>query len=557
MTKAVKKPVQVSRRTALLGVGSALTWIACGSESASSGAAHGAGGSGGGLAGAGGGLAGAGGGLSGSGGGGVGGDAGVGGGPAGGGGVGGAGGSGGGPATTATIDQVVSDASSLRQVLLSWAADWDNTVPIGKTAADERVLGFDKPITGPVDLSSISLPKRVCVRAVGVFSSDYSCSTYVQGLIDVSKSSNLWLCLMDIRAPNNGLLATGIVNFSNTKSCGLFRCSVSGWPFTVAPGTTGTTAYALAPKDSTNLVVKHNVYRFFQDGFAKWIGQTTSLHLEGNMGLYCGGDDYTVAAGAVLDDPVIIANYFDRHHAKAAGVHNDGWQNNGNAGGSKINRYTLRYNVGYRGTWTGTGETTSNGWQLWYMAGAGTPSTGPWLAEHCLFINGQKRGIDRVPGAGTLTVRYSAAIDSDLPATQLANARFPSIIGADVVERNFVTAPNANYTNAEGQNGVKVLLGTVPNHTPLLAYMESVPTDTTDLWDIRPKVGSRCHPAYTPASDRVGAFELWEKLFAGDPQVVLSKVGWPVAPLFVADFDHGKNFWGGYSGKFDENGDNA
>ncbi|HMR76437.1 MAG TPA: hypothetical protein PKD61_15050, partial [Polyangiaceae bacterium] len=137
--------------------------------------------------------------------------------------------------------------------------------------------------------------------------------------------------------------------------------------------------------------------------------------------------------------------------------------------------------------------------------------------------------------------------------------RFPSIaIGVSgFAEPTSVTAPNAGSATAEGQNGVRVVLGNVPNHAPLLAYMESVPTDMTDLWDIRPKAGSRCHPAYTPASDRVGAFELWEKLFAGDPQVVLSKVGWPVAPLFVADFDRGKNFWSGYSGKFDANGDNV
>ena len=90
-----------------------------------------------------------------------------------------------------------------------------------------------------------------------------------------------------------------------------------------------------------------------------------------------------------------------------------------------------------------------------------------------------------------------------------------------------------------------------------MAYREGIPTDQTDLWDIRPKPGTRCHPDYAPASDRVGPFELWEKLFAGNPQVVLSKVGWPVAPLFVADFDRGLSFWAGYSGSFDENGNNV
>lgn len=459
------------------------------------------------------------------------------------------------PPGTTVVDVVVSSASALRNTLLGWQADWNGTVPPGKTPSDERVVGLDTTVVGPIDLSGIQLPQRVCVRAVGTFLADYSCSTYVQGTISLAGSRNLWLCLMDVRAPNSSGFATGLVNLDGTTGCGLLRCSVSGWPFVVAPGATGTTSYAISPNGATDLTMMHNVYRYMKDGFAKWRGTIDNLRLEGNMGLYCGGDDHTVASGAALNDPLIIANYFDRHHAKAVGVHNDGWQQN--SGGSQLNRYVLRYNVGYRGTWTGTGETTENGWQLWYLSGAGGPSTGPWLAEHCLFLNGQQRAIDRIPGAGTSTVRYCAAIDSAVDASQVANARFPRIIGADLRERNFVTAPHAAYTNGEGTNGIKVILGSTPDHAPLLAYMETIPTDATDLWDIRPKAGTRYHPAYAPAADRVGPFELWEKLLAGDPQVVLSKVGWPVAPLFIADFDRGDHFWGGYSGTFDANGDNT
>ncbi len=453
-----------------------------------------------------------------------------------------------------TLDAIVSSASALTTTLRAWAADWAGTVPAGKSATDERTIGLDTAVVGNVDLSRLSFPARVCVRAVGTFHDDYTCSTYVQGTINMASSTNLWLCLMEVRAPDNGLFAAGLVNLDATTDCGVDRCSFSGWPFALTPGATGTTAYAISPNGPTNLTVRHNVYRYFGDGFAKWRGTTNNLRLEGNMGLYSGGDDYTVASGCVLNDALVLANYFDRHHAKAAGVHNDGWQQNG---GSVNNRYTLRYNVGYRGTWTGTGETTSNGWQLIFTSGAATTSTGPWLAEHCIFMNGQQRAIDRIPGTGTLTVRYCAAVDSDVDATQIANARFPRILGADAVERNFVTSPNAGYTNGAGNGGLDIHLGGTPDHSLLLPYMTSVPTDTTDLWDIRPVAGSAYHPDYTPAASRVGPFDLWAKLLAGDPEVVLSRIGWPVAPLFIADFDHGDHFWGGYTGRFDANGNNA
>ncbi|MGE0786948.1 MAG: hypothetical protein AB7S26_14845 [Sandaracinaceae bacterium] len=78
-----------------------------------------------------------------------------------------------------------------------------------------------------------------------------------------------------------------------------------------------------------------------------------------------------------------------------------------------------------------------------------------------------------------------------------------------------------------------------------------------EIADIRPRAGRRYHPESTLASDRVGLFDLWQKLLSGDSTGVLSRVGWPVAPLFIADFDRADHFWGGDTGAFDANGDNV
>lgn len=470
-------------------------------------------------------------------------------------------GGGGGSPSNPTVDTVVNTAAALRTLLLSWQSNWAGTVPSGKTANDDRVIGLNANTTGTLDASGLTFPQKVYIRHVGTFSNDYTCSVYHQGQVTMDGSTNVIFYLMDIRSHSTGFGSSGLHNINNTVGCGFVRCVISGWPIPIQPNSIGYNAYAYTPTNTSDALFLHVVYRYFRDGHMKPFGTNHRMRIEGCMGLYSGGDDYTMASNAVMNDCVVESVFLDRHHQKVSGYHNDGWQLNGNTStgpGAQHNRHIHRYTVAYRGYWqtSATGPLSENGWQAWYMSGASASSVGPFLQEHCLVINGQKRGIDRIPGTGIRTARYCAAIDGDYAPNQTANARFPAIIGQDVAERNFVTATNASYNTQEGTGGIRVNVSAT-DHSGLLAYMEAVPTEYTDLWDIRPKAGTKYHPAYTPASDRVGPFELWEKLLAADPKVCLSQVGWPVATLFIADFDYNNNFGSTFTGNFDADGNNV
>lgn len=63
-----------------------------------------------------------------------------------------------------------------------------------------------------------------------------------------------------------------------------------------------------------------------------------------------------------------------------------------------------------------------------------------------------------------------------------------------------------------------------------------------------------------PNGTACGPYDLWAKLYSGDPIVCKSVVGWPVAEMFIKWFDPGDNFAGGasgYTGAYDSDGNNA
>ena len=85
--------------------------------------------------------------------------------------------------------------------------------------------------------------------------------------------------------------------------------------------------------------------------------------------------------------------------------------------------------------------------------------------------------------------------------------------------------------------------------------METLPDEFTSLWQVRPKVGG----ALDPTGQACGCYDLWSKLYAGDPIVCKSVVGWPVAEMFIKYFDYNNNFAGGasgYTGSYDGDGNN-
>lgn len=477
-------------------------------------------------------------------------------------------GGGGGPVTA---DVTVSSLAALTAQLDDWEANWNSTTPSGKTNSDERVVALDANTTGHMNLSGYTFPQRVYVRHAGTWTADangmVTCSVAHTGTGTMDDSTNLFMYLLEIRAPNNTNFSNGLFSMDRTTDCGIERCTWKGWPFTIDTTENGDTEYAWVGTGSTNLTVAHNAYFYFKDGFAKLFGTHTNMRSDGNMGNYVGGDDYTFGNGVQMVDFFSYANYFPRRRMMSGSAakpnHNDGHQFNKHTSGTATpaTRYRSQYDVFLRGLWGGAALVAigESGWGAYWTRDSQRTCVGPHSHDNCLLLNGHHRAITGFPG-GNLTVSYCTAVQHD--NDQPPNSAFPAIRNAGTAIANFSTGNNSSYNTIVGTGGLFLNIGgnatgVGANYSLLSPYFTTIPTNYTDLWDIRPPSGARTHPNHATPGDRVGCWGLWEKLFNGDADVVLSKVGVPVAPLFIADFDRSDNFWGGYTGTFDGDGNNA
>lgn len=463
------------------------------------------------------------------------------------------------------VDVTVSSLSALTAQLQDWETNWNTTTPAGKTNSDPRVVGINANTTGVMNLSGYVFPHRVYVRHVGSFTATAagvtSCSVFHSGTGTMNNSTNLWMYLLDLRAPDNAAYNNGLWQISGTNNCGVVRCTIKGWPFTIDTTASGATALGLSTSGTnTNFTFKHNTGYYFGDGILRYGGTLTNLVNEGNMGNYYGGDDYTMMNGVVIVDPIWRCNFYARRRMVTPGLHNDGIQfNKNNGSNTPATRWFSEYDVFLRGKWGGGALSgpSESGWGAYFTSDSKNTSVGPHLHQHCLFINGHVRSVTGFPGGG-LTANYCTAVqhNNDQPPT----AGWPAIRGVASATGNFCTGQTNSFNTVIGTNGKLLAMGGASNGTGanfnlLLPYFTTIPTNYTDLWAIRPPVGAETHPNYS--GNKIGCWRLWEKLFNGDSDIVLSKVGWPVAPLFIADFDTGDNFWGSYTGTFDANGDNA
>lgn len=473
------------------------------------------------------------------------------------------------PATTFTPDVVVSSVASLISTLTSWQNNPNGTVPAGKAALDDRVLGYDTSL-GSMTLSNLNLPMKVYIRPVGTYGTtsisgfnEPSCSVFISGIVTVTNCSNIIFWRNDIRAASSAAIF-GVMVWNNCSNSGVIKSVIRGWPHQLVQGTYGTTARGMRINSGNNLIFQENVSLFIYDTHHYFDGTINGLTYHGNMGRHSGGNCWTFDGSSfTVNDPDFRYNYMDRIYHPYKSLHGD-WGQYNNAGAS--NRATFAYNVGYHGHWTGeynpdtqTGLLT-NAPQFLFCSQGSSTSTGPNLFEHNLIANPQQRGVDRIPGSAILTTQFNTMLDPVMPTSpisQTSPAPWPRIVSTDVSQRNYITAPasNPSYNVNQGTNGIRKAV-TAP-HTEILDEHMSIPTDLTDLYDIRPRVGTRTHPDYTPASDRVGCFDLWAKLYAKDPKVLLSMAGWPCATIFIEDFDPLNRFGSNYTGNYDANGDNV
>lgn len=490
------------------------------------------------------------------------------------------GGSGGGTLPPAiTPDATVSSIAALESLMASWAgtANWNATAAgLGLTAADPRTIGYDTALTGSIDLSNMVFPQLVTIRAVGTFGSNFSTSVPVTGAISMAGSSNIRWYLSELRAPA-GTNPTGWVNINNASYIYFDRVVARGTPYTYSAGNRPTTyCFIYATASTDHIYFKDFVHRYLDASTINWHnGVHTNWNIDGWMGEYHGGDDigdisFYGGAVATLDGLTARGVFGDRTRSKLYGKHTDGWQSF--QAPAKITNFDASYCVFLHGEFLPTGEIAGTGWQTIFIS-SGASDPGSSSVDQMFFCGGHARGTDK-PNGNTMVVSNATFLFG--PYTQAwsyGNAPFPSPYGSRGAgaPANYNTGwsisncyqvvnglGKANVIKAGNGNVIRVVPGTgisTWNFSAVSPDVENLPTEFKSLWEVRPKAGG----ALDPGGQACGCYDLWNKLYAGDPIVCKSVVGWPVAEMFINRFDPGNNFAGGnsgYTGNYDGDGNN-
>lgn len=490
------------------------------------------------------------------------------------------GGSGGGTLPPAiTPDATVSSIAELESLMASWAgtANWNATAAgLGLTAADPRTIGYDAALTGSINLQGMVFPQLVTIRPLGTFGSNCSSSVPVTGAINMAQSSNIRWYLSELRAPA-GTNATGWVNINNSSYIYFDRVVARGTPYTYSAGNRPTTyCFIYATADTDHIYFKDFVHRYIDASTLNWHNGThTNWNIDGWMGEYHGGDDvgdistYGSAVG-VLDGITVRGLFGDRTRSKVYKKHADGFQ--AFQAPAKITNFHISLSVFKHGVWLDTNEIAGNGWQTIFIS-SGASDAGASTVDQVLFCGGHARGTDK-PNGNTMNLTNATFLFGpyQLPYTY-GNAPFPSPFGSRGAGQpanynngwsiaNCYQVVNglgkANVIKAELGNVIRVVPGSgisTWNFSAVSPDVETLPDEYTSLWQIRPKVGG----ALDPTGQACGCYDLWNKLYAGDPIVCKSVVGWPVAEMFIKHFDYNDNFAGGasgYTGSYDGDGNN-
>lgn len=473
------------------------------------------------------------------------------------------------PISNMDPDIVLTSVAQINATLTSWAADPAGTAPAGKGALQDRVIGISTILNG-MAISSKNMPMKVFIRPVGSYSEAVingykipACSVYVNGGVALTGCTNIHLWRMDVRAANGTTgYGTGLVHLSGCTRCGFIRSVARGWPHALVQGTYGTTAAGVRVTGGSDNLVEYPAVFFAYDTDYSLFGTSQRFTWRGCTARHSGGNQFKLATGSIANDMVHEYCLQDRAYHPYKGLHGDYMQWNN---GAIANRYNIRKSIMYHGHWTGeynpnsNGTGVSNATQTIFSSPGGTTTAGDQnMFEDCLVVSSQSRGLDRMPGPAILTAQNNSFLDSLMPLTpikQTGSSPWPRIIAVDVSIANYVTLQfgNSGMVGNEGTGGIALRVS--PDHHEILDDHVSIPTDLTDLYDIRPVSGRRTDPLYSTPSQRVGAFKLWSDLYLGDNRIVLSKQGWPVATVFKEDFDPLNRFGGTHSGNYDSNGD--
>lgn len=454
-----------------------------------------------------------------------------------------------------TPDVVVSSAAAVRSQIQSWIANWAGTVPSGKTATSQRVVGFNASI-GSLDLSNLVAPYQVWVRPVGAYTPN-DCSVKISGDVDMGFSTRIGLMLA--HKVGGKTVADG------STDCGYYRCFFQ--VIDVANPITGVSgfsngAYSMDPTDdryrnwtTTRFFVRDCRMGWCETGSYIQAAKTTEGWIQYYDDLLMDGNVYEWVAHDAHKTDALIRGYtysrnWDarmRYGSPGESHHEDFHQTQG----GKITNGLLYGNVSHpdKTLWIGTAGPTNTHQSLF------TSNGGQWdgmLIEHNLVCSNSGAVKEGDPGQFLdVTPRYNTFLH-----TGAATGGFAVNIIGPVNGASHNAIQSAGGT--QGGDGTTLILPV--DATQVTDWTQCDPyfklgrcprgNDTFKYWE--PMPGTPLHWDY-PGQKKGGYLRLKEIFVEGKHP---GNVGWPVAPAWTEQFNSDGGVPSTYNGSFDADGNN-
>ena len=454
-----------------------------------------------------------------------------------------------------TPDVIVSSAVSLRALLDSWQNNWSGTVPLGRTAVEERVVGVDFSSSTDIDLSNYDFSetsghKRVTVRMVGEFSTSGSGNSTIvsaphvfSGTLDLRRSRNMRLTLMQFDGAER-------IKVGGSEDITIERVYLKGYygDWTRADGApTGNFGFLIEKDQSLNtkrLIFRYNLVQGFKQAAIGLWGNLEDSVIEGNVLDIMSHDDFKLNVGP-KKNIAHLRNWGSRTRSAAEGTkfHEDFIQ--WGKGGTSVEHWLSDGNVFFRGPWYGASTGVYQGF-----------FSGDLEVRGAMFRNNigvtNTYCIDLLSSSATDV----AAFDNSFLAVSGARGNLNATINRAVTAygKNLTTGPGPG-NGKEGSGGVHITIGRDgAQFDAMLAYVSQVPTPDSMIEVLYPPPNSPHNWAYS--GQRVGAWRRLKEIFVDG--VHPENAGWPVAPIWHARWN--ANFTPllptMYTGRFDADGNN-
>lgn len=435
-------------------------------------------------------------------------------------------------------DNTYSSWAAVKAQLAAWQANWNGTVPAGKTSSQDRVIALTGEYTEDVALNYQFLTagrRRVTVRGAGTFSTtDSTCKT--NGQINLEGSSGLTLTLMTVVKGDQA------VRCGNTTDVTVDRVLVKGRASpSASPAPTGVTdGITVSGGLATRLTIKRCYVTWYGIGVNIQSNATDLLFEDNGVG-YITNDGLRGGGGAVILRPVFRRNSLTGTVIAAAGTdyHEDMMQFRM----CPVTDGLWEGNIGIKSVWAGGAEGVQQG--IYFGDGTGASSGNRFRNNLFCTDNGSVKFSAAGSGTGS-DVQYNTA--ATIQGANTGACGFGGTCDNNVAP----VLTSTSSDNGAGPNGIRMIVGSPAVAADQGAYFTGTPALGANLSVFRPEIGSGWH--WTDTTPK-GCFALMQAIFDDDDSFI--NEGWPTASYLNAQYNGDAVIVTTYTGTFSADGANV